>query len=433
MTNALYYGDNLQVLRDEIASESVDLIYLDPPFNSKATYNVLFRSPSGRESQAQIEAFEDTWHWNQAAEEAFDEVLSSGNTDAAEMLRAMRSFLKENDMMAYLTMMAVRLIELHRVLKSTGSLYLHCDPTASHYLKILLDATFGPKRYLNEIIWRRTGSHNPRRSFGPVHDVIHAYTKSTDYKFNVIRRPYMAGHVESRYTKTPGGKMKFTSGGNVLTGAGVRTGSSGKSWRGFDPTLKKRHWAIPGFYENLMPPKYRELDAGQKLEALYQAELVEIQKGNAWPIMVRYLDERDGTPLTDIWAYQPYTKGTVWGDPDVGIDEDVAWLGPTNPERLGYPTQKPVGLLERIINSATDPDDTVLDPFCGCGTTIHAAQILDREWIGIDITHLAISLIEKRLKDALPGTNYEIHGTPQDLSGARALANQDKYQFQRLN
>jgi site-specific DNA-methyltransferase (adenine-specific) len=173
-TNTLYYGDNLRILRDHVADESVDLIYLDPPFNSNATYNVLFRSPAGEQSQAQIEAFEDTWHWNEAAERAFDEVIKSGNSDAAEMLRAMRSFLKENDMMAYLAMMAVRLLELHRVLKPTGSLYLHCDPTASHYLKILIDAVFGPDRYRNEIVWRRTGSHNARRSFGPIHAIYEA-------------------------------------------------------------------------------------------------------------------------------------------------------------------------------------------------------------------------------------------------------------------
>ena len=154
MSNALYYGDNLEILRKEIADESVDLIYLDPPFNSQATYNVLFRAPTGEQSQAQIEAFEDTWHWNPTAEQAFDKVMQSGNTDAAEMLRAMRSFLKENDVMAYLAMMAVRLLELHRVLKQTGSLYLHCDPTASHYLKIL-DAVFGSTIFETEIIWKR--------------------------------------------------------------------------------------------------------------------------------------------------------------------------------------------------------------------------------------------------------------------------------------
>jgi DNA modification methylase len=342
----------------------------------------------------------------------------------------MRSFLKENDMMAYLTMMAVRVIELHRVLKPTGSLYLHCDPTASHYLKILLDGIFGKGRYLNEIVWRRTGSHNPRRSYGPVHDIIHVLTKSPAYKFNIVRRPYMKGHVESRYTKQPDGRIKFTSGGNVLTGAGATGGPSGHVWRGFDPSAKKRHWAIPGAYDDLMPPEYQALNVVEKLEALYKAGLIEIQPGVAWPIMVRYLDERDGTPLTDLWTYQPYTQGTVWGDPTKGIDEDIAWLGPTDPERLGYQTQKPVGLLERIIRTSSDPGDVVLDPFCGCGTTIHAAQKLGRNWTGIDITHLAISLIEKRLKDAFAGIAFDVHGTPKDFDGAKALAMQDKYQFQ---
>jgi DNA modification methylase len=427
--NALYYGDNLAVLRESIASESIDLVYLDPPFNSNANYNVLFRSRSGAQSRAQIEAFEDTWHWNESAETAFEDVMRSGNTNAAEMLRAMRSFLGENDMMAYIAMMCVRIIELHRVLKSTGSLYLHCDPTASAYLKILMDAVFGPERYLNEIIWRRTGSHNPRRSFGPVHDVIHVYTKSRDYYFNIVRRPYMKGHVESRYTRQSDGRLKFTSGGNVLTGAGVSEGASGMAWRGFNPTAKKRHWAIPGFYEEFMPPEYLALNAVEKLETLYQSDLVEIQEDVAWPIMVRFLDERDGVPLTDVWAYQPYTNGTVWGT-TAGIDEDVAWLGPTDPDRLGYPTQKPLGLLERIIQTSSTEGAVVLDPFCGCGTTVHAAQKLGRPWVGIDITHLAIGLIERRLKDAFPGISFEVHGTPKDIDGARDLAQRDKYQFQ---
>ncbi|MBM3330189.1 MAG: site-specific DNA-methyltransferase [Calditrichaeota bacterium] len=431
MANKLFYGDNLQVLKDSIDDESIDLIYLDPPFNSKANYNILFRSPSGKRSTAQIEAFEDTWHWNEHAALAFDEVMRCGNQNVANILRAMFSFLGENDMMAYLSMMAIRLVHLHRVLKPTGSLYLHCDPTASAYLKVLMDAVFGGDRYLNEIIWRRTGSHNPRRSLGPVHDVIHAYTKSSAYKFNVIRRPYMKGHVESRYTQMPDGRMKFTSGGNVLTGAGpTEDGASGKPWRGFDPTAKNRHWAIPGAYEEFMSDEYQNLNAIEKLEALYQAGLVEIVEGNAWPIMVRYLDERDGTPLTDLWTFQPYTQGTAWGDPTHGIDEDVKWLGPTDPERLGYPTQKPVGLIERILRTGSKEGDVVLDPFCGCGTTIHASQKLDRQWIGIDITHLAISLIERRLKDSFPTVTFEVEGTPKDLEGARDLAKRDPYQFQ---
>lgn len=230
MANALYYGDNLQVLRDEIASESVDLIYLDPPFNSKATYNVLFRSPTGTESEAQIQAFEDTWHWNQAAEEAFDEVLNSGNTDAAEMLRAMRSFLRENDMMAYLTMMAVRLLELHRVLKPTGSLYLHCDPTASHYLRVLLDAVFGPTNFRNEIIWKRTSGHSDARRYGSVHDVILFVAKNTKYQWNQIYQPYEQSYVDQYYRYTDSDGRRWMS--DNLSAAGLSGGGYEYEWNG---------------------------------------------------------------------------------------------------------------------------------------------------------------------------------------------------------
>jgi len=194
--NTLFYGDNLTILREHIADESVDLIYLDPPFNSNASYNVLFKAPGGEQSQSQIEAFDDTWEWGEVAERAFDEVMISGNTDAAEMLRAMRGFLKENAMMAYLAMMAVRLIELHRVLKPTRSLYLHCDPTASHYLKILLDAVFGPVHFSSEIIWRRTSSHNSAKRWGPVHDTILAYSKSEHFIWNDVFQTYDDSYLD---------------------------------------------------------------------------------------------------------------------------------------------------------------------------------------------------------------------------------------------
>ncbi len=240
--NALYYGDNLDVLRERIASESVDLVYLDPPFNSQATYNVLFRSPAGAGSQAQIEAFEDTWHWGQEAESCFDGVMRSGNTNAADLLRAMRSFLGENDMMAYLAMMAVRLLELHRVLKPTGSLYLHCDPTASHYLRVLLDSIFGAGNFKNEISWKRTGSHGSSNKWGPLHDTILFYTKSEIYKWNRMFQDYDTSYVKDAYNlKDDKGSFQLVS----LTGAGVRTGDSGKSWRGVDPTRIGRHWAVP--------------------------------------------------------------------------------------------------------------------------------------------------------------------------------------------
>jgi adenine specific DNA methylase Mod len=190
MTNHLYYGDNLDILRAHIKDESIDLIYLDPPFNSQATYNVLFRSPAGKQSPAQIEAFEDTWHWTEEAENAFDEVMTSGNTDTAEMLRAMRSFLKENDMMAYLTMMAIRFLELHRVLKPTGSLYLHCDPTASHYLKVILDGIFGAEMFRNEITWKRTTTHSDSKTWSRVADTLLFYTKGRTFIWNTPREPH---------------------------------------------------------------------------------------------------------------------------------------------------------------------------------------------------------------------------------------------------
>ncbi len=401
--NALYYGNNIDVLRESIATESVDLVYLDPPFNSNASYNLLFRSPTGAGSQAQIEAFEDTWHWANEAEAAFDEVMRSGNTHAADLLRAMRSFLGENDMMAYLTMMAVRLIELHRILKPTGSLYLHCDPTASHYLRTMLDAVFGPGGFRNEIIWKRSGSHGSAKRWGPLHDTIVFYTVSSDYTWNKLLQPYEPGYVERKYRlKDPRGLFQDVS----LTGAGTRNGDSGRPWRDHDPTQMGRHWAIPnGLVEGLDSAAPQS-----KLDALDAARLLYFPRdGEGFPRLKQYAG--DGIPIQDI-IY------------------DIAAVNSQAQERLGYPTQKPVALLERIIEASTNPGDVVLDPFCGCGTTIHAAQKLHRTWIGIDVTHLAISLIERRLKDAFPGIAFDVHGTPQDIDGARDLAMRDKYQFQ---
>ena len=333
--NHLYYGDNLTVLRREIPDESVDLIYLDPPFNSNANYGILFREPDGRASNAQIEVFDDTWHWNDSAEDAFDQVRRSGNLRAFDLLNAMRGFLGENDMMAYLAMMAVRLLELHRVLKPTGSLYLHCDPTASHYLKLLLDAVFGPGHFRNEIIWhyRRWTGH--ARRFQQLHDTIFFYTRSDDYRFDPPYTPYTEKSL-----------------------------------------LRKQH---------------------------HHTRI----KGDE--VFVTAIDER-GVRENDVWQ--------------------IPLLNSQSKERLGYPTQKPLALLERIIAASSNEGDVVLDPFCGCGTAVHAAQKLGRNWIGIDVTHLAISLIEKRLKDAFPGIAFTVEGTPRDLASARDLAARDKYQFQ---
>lgn len=406
--NRLYYGDNLSVLREHIKNESVDLVYLDPPFNSQANYNVLFRSTAGEKSGAQIEAFDDTWHWGDEAELAFDRVMTGGNAETAEMLRAMRSFLKENDMMAYITMMAVRLLELHRVLKSSGSIYLHCDPTASHYLKLLMDAIFGPTRFRNEIIWKRTSARSDSHRWNHIHDVILFYTKSDRYTWNTQHTDYDGEYLESSYGSTDENGRKFKS--DDLTAAGTRNGESGKPWRGIDPTTKGRHWGLP---RNVL--ETLGITGGTVQERLDKmAELDRIlwpAKEGGVPRFKRYLDEMSGVAIQSIIS-------------------DIPPLSARSLEKLGYPTQKPLALLERIVNASSNEGDTVLDPFCGCGTAVHAAEKLRRQWIGIDVTHLAISLIEKRLRDAFPGVQFSVHGTPKDLDGARALALQDKYQFQ---
>jgi DNA modification methylase len=404
--NRLYYGDNLDVLREHVPDESVDLIYLDPPFNSQANYNLLFRAPTGEQSEAQIQAFEDTWHWNEKAEEAFDQVIRSNNTDAAEILQAIRSFLRESDIMAYLSMMAIRLLHLHRVLKPKGSFYLHCDPSASHYLKLLLDAIFGPELFRSEVVWKRSSAHNSAKRFGPVHDVIFFYTKSDKYVWNPIFQPLPRETADAWYNNIEEGTGRRFNRDN-LTAAGVRSGSSGRPWRGIDVSAKGRHWAIPGFVG------LGNMDTLEALEALDAAgRLHWPKKAGGVPMLKRYLDESKGVPAQDVITH-------------------IAPLNNVAAERLPYPTQKPLALLELFIQASTNRGDVVLDPFCGCGTAIHAAQKLDRRWIGIDVTHLAISLIEKRMRAAFgPDFRCEVIGTPRDLDGARDLARRDKYQFQ---
>jgi site-specific DNA-methyltransferase (adenine-specific) len=392
VTNALYYGDNLSVLRESIADESVDLIYLDPPFNSNASYNVLFKAPSGEQSQAQIEAFEDTWHWNESAEKAFDEVLTGPHSDASIMLKAMRSALGENDMMAYLAMMAVRLIELHRVLKPTGSLYLHCDPTASHYLKILLDAVFGPRYFQNEIVWKRTTSHNDARNkFGDVCDKIFFYSKSESHFFARQFGEYDERYLREKYKYVDGGGRRYRL--DNLRSPNPRPNLT-YEYKGFQP--HPNGWAV----------------SRAKMEELDLKGMLEFPKSPEGRIQIRrYLDEREGMPISNVW-------------------DDISPINSMAQERLGYPTQKPLPLLERIISASSKEGDLILDPFCGCGTTIHAAQKLNRPWIGIDITHLAIALIELRMTEAFPGLSFEVHGVPKDYAGARNLAEHDKHQFQ---
>lgn len=395
MTNKLYYGDNLEVLREHIADESVDLIYLDPPFNSNASYSILFKSPEGQGADAQIEAFNDTWQWGPAASGALMDITQSGNHALHILMQAMKTAIGENAMMAYLAMMAVRLVELHRVLKATGSLYLHCDPTASHYLKLVLDAVFGPDKFRNEVIWKRPSAHSSSKRYGPVHDVILFYTKSNEYVWNPSYQPYDDTYVDGFYTHVdPDGRRWRRS---DLTGAGVRHGETGNEWRGINVTAKGRHWAWP-------PSELEKMDKAGRLH--WPA------KTGGMPMLKRYLDEQPGIPAQDIIS-------------------DIPPMHNLADERLGYPTQKPVALLERIISASSNPGDTVLDPFCGCGTAIDAAQKLGRQWIGIDVTHLAIGLVEKRLREGYgDAAHWETIGVPKDLASAQRLAEDKPHDFQ---
>ena len=407
--NHLYYGDNLHVLRDRAAfpNASVDLIYLDPPFNSKRDYNLLFKSPKiaaadAAYSAAQIEAFLDTWHWTQAVtEREYEEVLKQKNSDVAQMMKALVGFLGRNDMTAYLVMMANRLLELHRVLKPTGSLYLHCDPTASHYLKIVLDAVFGKEQFRNEIVWKRTHAHGDSRlRLASVKDSLFFYGKSDAHLFQMQHMAYAQTYIEKyyRHTEPDGRRYQLVS----LRSPNPRPNLT-YEYKGVQP--HKNGWAVSR-------EKMAQLDKEGRLRFPEKPDQTIREK--------YYLDEMRGVPLTDLW-------------------DDISPINSQAAERLGYPTQKPLALLERIISISSSEGDVVLDPFCGCGTAVHAAHKLKRQWIGIDITCLAITLIESRLKKAFPNSadprdpkrlEFQVHGLPKDLESARDLARRDKYQFQ---
>ena len=396
-TNQLYYGDNLRVLREEIADESVDLVYLDPPFNSAANYNVLFREASGAQSAAQIMAFEDTWHWTHESEATYQELVPDAPERLARLVEAMRQMLGTSDMMAYLVMMAPRLLELHRVLKPTGSIYLHCDPNASHYLKLVLDAIFEPTNFRNEIVWQRTMAKGlMTRRYPNNHDVILGYQKSDDSTWNqeATFTPYDPDSLDE---KTAGKYTLRDEAGRLYQLTSLINPNNDRPNLTYEFLGVTRVWRW----------------TRERMQDAYEQGLVIQTRPGAVPRFKRYLDEQRGKPFGDVWS-------------------DIAPLNSQAAERLGYPTQKPEALLERIIKAASNEGDVVLDPFCGCGTTINVAERLHRRWIGIDITHLAVALIQNRLRETF-GTelsDYTVHGTPTDVASAEALAQQDRYQFQ---
>jgi site-specific DNA-methyltransferase (adenine-specific) len=393
--NTLFSGDNLPILREHIPSESVDLVYLDPPFNSNRSYNVLFKDESGISSEAQITAFDDTWHWGKIAEETYYDLIAKVPVEIAKMIGSVREFIGANQMMAYLVMMTNRLIELHRVLKSTGSLYLHCDPTVSHYLKVILDAIFGPQNFRNEIMWRRIHSHNDPKNYGNVLDSIFYYVKSqVGFTWNRVFIPYTQEYIDTyyRHVDESGRRYQLVS----LRSPQPRPNLT-YDYKGYKP--HPIGWAVSlGVMEQLDKDGrlYFPIDKNGAIREKY------------------YLDEMPGVPLQNSW-------------------DDIGPISAQATERLGYPTQKPLALLERIIQASSNPGDIVLDPFCGCGTAVAAAQKLNRRWIGIDITFLSITLQKYRLKDMFgisEGVDYDVVGEPTNLTEARQLARDDRYQFQ---
>ena len=395
--NRLYYGDNLDVLRRYVDNESVDLVYLDPPFKSNQDYNVLFAEKSGKRSASQIRAFEDTWQWDEAAASLYHQTVEAGGA-VSQALQAFRTFLGESDMLAYLAMMAPRLVELRRVLKPTGSLYLHCDPTASHYLKMLLDAVFAPQNFRNEVIWKRTSSHNDAKRYADVCDYILYFGRSRDVVWNPQHQAHNEKYVRSHYNReTADGRAYRLD--NIIRSASMGPRPNlAYEYKGFTPPWG---WRV-------VLPKLQALDAAGRL--MWSKG----RQGGTTPYLVRFLDEQSGAAMPSLW-------------------DDIPPINSQAQERLGYPTQKPEALLERIISASSNEGDLVLDPFCGCGTTITVAQRLKRRWIGIDITHLAIGLIKTRLKDAYGEAikdTYEILGEPVSVDDAQALAASDPYQFQ---
>ena len=397
MTNRLYYGDNLEVLREHLPSQSVDLVYLDPPFNSNRNYNVIFARHDTKSSadMAQIQAFDDTWHWTPVTEEQYAKAIAGElPLRVGDALTAMRMLLGENDAMAYLVNMAPRLVELRRVLKPTGSLYLHCDPTMSHYLKLLLDAIFGAEHFRNEISWQRSGAKNDSLRYGRSHDILLFYTVGKRFTWNTQYLPFQDASIIKNYTHVePGTGRRYRRGDLTAAKPG---GDTDFEWQGVRP-YKGRHWAY----------------SHEHLDQMLAEGRIEFRR-TGMPVFKRYLDEQPGVPLQDLWT-------------------DIR-LTSADKERLGYQTQKPVALLQRIIAASSNQGDVVLDPFCGCGTTIDAAIRLERQWVGIDVTYIAIDLIEKRLRhtfgDEIAST-YEVLGIPRDLPGALALFQHSPFDFER--
>ena len=406
--NKLYYGDNLTVMQHRMGKDSVDLIYLDPPFNSKRSYNLMYTNMTGMPVPEQVEAFCDTWEMDADKERAAREMpvlLREYGVDDyyVEFWRLWMKALRNTQprLLAYLIYMVERLLHMRSILRPTGSIYLHCDPTASHYIKVMMDGIFGHNNFRNEIVWKRSHAHNSARRWGPIHDSILFYTKSDNYTWNQSYQPYEQEYLDSYFKfDDKDGRGKYWTGD--ITGAGTRNGPSGESWRGFDVRAKGRHWACS-------PEELERLDGDNRI---YWPPT----KG-AMPKLKRYLSEAKGIPVQDIILDVP----------------SLQKMSAAHSESLGYPTQKPVGLLKRIIEVSSNPGEVVFDPFCGCGTTIYAAQATGREWIGCDIAILSIKLVKIQLEKQfglMDSKDYKLSGIPVSVEQAELLFKESPSHFQ---
>ena len=418
--NRLLYGDNLSIM-EKMPGRWADLIYLDPPFQSAQNYNLIYKTLTGKPVPEQAEAFCDTWEMDAEKEQllkAMPALMRENGVEDyyVEFWRTWMNALRRTqpDLLAYLIYMVRRLIHMKVILKPTGSLYLHCDPTASHYIKVMLDGIFGHRNFRGELIWKRTSAHSGSKRWGPVHDVLLYYTSSDTYTWNQTYQPLPKETVDAWYNNVdPKSGRRFNRAD--LTGAGTRTGSSGEPWRGIDPTAKGRHWAIP------RAEQVSDIVAGKEtqeaLDALDAAGYVHWPKTKGGtPMFRRFLDESKGVPAVDVIT-------------DIFPARNTA----SAKDRLGYPTQKPVELLKRIITASSNEGDVVFDPFCGCGTTIYAAEELGRKWVGCDIAILAVRLVQEQLgkrHQLVEGVHYEVGGIPNSVEAAADLWRHDHFQFE---
>lgn len=415
-TNTLYYGDCLDWMQ-QWPDECVDLVYLDPPFNSNANYNIIFGTENG--TPAQVRGFVDTWKWDDAAHERSEMLEAAIGHPMHEAAVALKTLLGPSGMLSYLTYMGIRLVEIRRLLKPTGNLLLHCDDTAGHYLKILMDALFGGATFRNDVIWRRSTSHNDANRFGRVLDHVLFYGKQ--------RAGYWAGEELAKELSDAAVIKKYPAideygryRSGDITAAGQRRGDSGRPWRTYDIDARGRHWAVPktsayaAFIERRFIPGYRQIkNLHDRLDALDEAGLIHHPSDGFWPGLKRYAAADSGSLPQNLIL-----------DP-IGFTNFTAPRG----EYLGFRTQKPVGLLDQLIRATCPPSGFVLDPFCGCGTAPVAAEQLGRQWAGIDISSFAVELVqERRLRPA--GVQSRTEGIPQDLAGARKLASERPFDFE---